>query len=74
MQYFYYKRLGEKVKTQELEVKNAMHEQHEGNAMLLTSLSQMKDGTRAVEDAAEHLRKDTETVIESINNIKIEKK
>ena len=66
--------LTEKVKIQELEVKNAMREQNEGNNMLLTSLSQMKDGTRDVEEAATHLRKDTETVIESINNIKIERK
>ncbi|MCR4952840.1 MAG: 4Fe-4S binding protein [Treponema sp.] len=66
--------LTEKVKIQELEVKNAMREQNEGNNMLLTSLSQMKDGTRDVEEAATHLRQDTETVIESINNIKIERK
>ncbi|MCR4736394.1 MAG: 4Fe-4S binding protein [Treponema sp.] len=61
--------LTEKVKSQELEVKNAMEEQSEGNSMLLTSLAQMKDGTRAVEDAAIRLSKDTETVIETINNI-----
>ncbi|MCR4948367.1 MAG: hypothetical protein K6A15_04345 [Treponema sp.] len=58
--------LSGKVKDQEIEVKNAMQEQSEGNALLLTSLSQMKEETGAVEKAVLELRDNTEDVINSI--------
>lgn len=58
--------LSGKVKDQEIEVKNAMQEQSEGNTLLLTSLSQMKEETNAVEKAALELRDNTENVINSI--------
>ena len=61
--------LTEKVKNQELGVKNAMQEQKEGNSMLLVSLNQMKEGTKSVEEAVDSLQKNTEAVIESISNI-----
>ena len=61
--------LAGKVKTQELEVKNSMDEQNQGNSILLSSLEQMREGTKAVEDAASHLKYDTETIIERIANI-----
>ena len=61
--------LSGKVKDQEIEVKNAMQEQSEGNALLLTSLAQMKEETSAVENAAIELRDNTEDVINSIMNI-----
>ncbi len=61
--------LSGRVKNQEIEVKNAMQEQSEGNALLLTSLAQMKEETGAVENAALALRDNTEDVINSIMNI-----
>ncbi len=64
--------LAGQVKNQELEVKNSMDEQNEGNTLLLASLSQMKDGTHAVQEAALHLRKNTDRIIDRIANISIE--
>ncbi|MBR6193584.1 MAG: 4Fe-4S binding protein [Treponema sp.] len=61
--------LSGKVKEQELEVKNAMQEQSEGNTVFLNSLAQMKDGTHEVETAAQTLRENTDLVIESIINL-----
>ena len=61
--------LSGKVKNQEIEVKNAMQEQSEGNSLLLSSLAQMKEETGAVENAALELRDNTEVVINSIMNI-----
>ena len=61
--------LSGKVKEQELEVKNAMQEQSEGNTVFLNSLAQMKDGTHEVENAAKSLRENTDLVIESIMNL-----
>ncbi len=61
--------LSGRVKNQELEVKNAMEEQSEGNKMLLNNLAQMKDGTKAVESAAARLTDDTNTVISAITNL-----
>ena len=61
--------LASQVKNQELEVKNSMDEQNEGNTLLLSSLSQMKEGTHAVEDAASHLQQDTDHIIDRIANI-----
>ncbi len=61
--------LTQKVKTQELEVKNAMDEQREGNTTVLSSLTQMKEGTRAVSEATTKLQQNTEAVISTITNI-----
>ena len=44
-------------------------EQQEGNTMLLTSLSQMKEGTQAVEQAAKNLQDDTEIIMGRISKI-----
>ena len=63
--------LAGQVKDQELQVKNSMDEQNAGNNLLLQSLSQMKDGTHAVEDAAKHLKDDTSLIIEQIANIHV---
>ena len=63
--------LAGQVKDQQLEVKNSMDEQNAGNTLLLQSLSQMKDGTHAVEDAANHLKEDTSLIIEQIANIHV---
>ena len=61
--------LAGQVKNQELEVKNSMAEQNEGNTLLLSSLKEMQEGTHAVEKAAHILKNDTETIIERIANI-----
>lgn len=61
--------LANKVKSKEMEVKTSMAEQNESNAKLLDRLSQMKDATKAVEDAAADLSKNTEQVISSISDI-----
>ena len=61
--------LAGQVKNQELEVKNSMAEQNEGNTLLLSSLKEMQEGTHAVEKAAHILKTDTETIIERIANI-----
>ena len=61
--------LSSKVRSQELEVKNAMQEQSDGNAKLLDRLGQMKDETASVKDAAEKLKESTDMVIDSIMNI-----
>ena len=61
--------LAGQVKNQELEVKNSMDEQNEGNTLLLSSLSQMKEGTHAVENAAVHLKQDTDHIINRIARI-----
>ena len=63
--------LAGRVKDQQLEVKNSMDEQNEGNTMLLESLSQMRDGTHAVEEEANHLKEDTSLIIERIANIHV---
>ncbi|MBQ3686510.1 MAG: hypothetical protein II932_01615 [Treponema sp.] len=46
-----------------------MAEQSEGNKQLLHSLAQMKEGTRAVEDAAAKLSSNTDSVIQAVENI-----
>lgn len=61
--------LAGRVKEQELEVKNAMSEQKEGNNKLLVALNKMKEGTRAVENASAKLSTSTETVISQIQHI-----
>ena len=61
--------LANKVKSKEMEVKTSMAEQNESNAQLLDRLSQMKDATKAVEDAAADLSQNTEQVISSISDI-----
>lgn len=61
--------LAGQVKNQELEVKNSMDEQNAGNEQLLSSLSQMKEGTHAVEDAAANLQKGTDQIINRIERI-----
>ena len=61
--------LAGQVKDQELQVKNSMAEQNEGNSLLLTCISQMRDGTHAVEDAAKNLQRDTEEIMGRISKI-----
>ena len=61
--------LAGQVKDQELQVKNSMSEQNEGNSMLLSCISQMRDGTHAVEDAAKNLQRDTEEIMGRISKI-----
>ena len=47
--------LAGQVKDQELQVKNAMDEQNQGNSLVLSCITQMKEGTQAVEQAAKNL-------------------
>ena len=61
--------LAGQVKDQELQVKNSMDEQNEGNTLLLSSIAQMRDGTHAVEDAAHNLQRDTEEIMGRISKI-----
>ena len=61
--------LAGQVKDQELQVKNSMDEQNAGNSMLLSCISQMRDGTHAVEDAAHALQRDTEEIMGRISKI-----
>ena len=61
--------LAEKVKIQENEVKSAMQEQSAGNTQLLESISKLKEGTRAVEQATASLAIDTKNVIDQIESI-----
>ncbi len=61
--------LAGQVKNQELQVKNSMDEQNAGNALLLSSITQMRDGTHAVEDAARNLQRDTEEIMGRISKI-----
>ena len=61
--------LAGQVKNQELQVKNSMDEQNEGNSLLLSCISQMRDGTHAVEDAAHALQRDTEEIMGRISKI-----
>ena len=61
--------LAGQVKNQELQVKNSMDEQNEGNAQLLSCITQMRDGTHAVEDAAHALQRDTEEIMGRISKI-----
>ncbi len=61
--------LAGQVKDQELQVKNSMDEQNEGNSLLLTCIAQMRDGTHAVEDAAHNLQRDTEEIMGRISKI-----
>ncbi len=61
--------LAGQVKDQELQVKNSMDEQNAGNSMLLSCISQMRDGTHAVEDAARNLQRDTEEIMGRISKI-----
>ena len=63
--------LAGQVKDQQLEVKNSMDEQNAGNALLLDSLSQMKDGTHAVQDEARHLKDTANFIIERIAHIHV---
>ena len=46
-----------------------MSEQNEGNSLLLSCISQMRDGTHAVEDAAKNLQRDTEEIMGRISKI-----
>ena len=61
--------LAGQVKNQELEVKNSMSEQDAGNSLLISSISQMREGTHAVETAATQLQQSTQTIIDQITNI-----
>ena len=61
--------LAGQVKNQELQVKNSMDEQNAGNSLLLSCISQMRDGTHAVEDAAYALQRDTEEIMGRISKI-----
>jgi len=61
--------LAGQVKNQELQVKNSMDEQNAGNSLLLSCISQMRDGTHAVEDAAHALQRDTEEIMGRISKI-----
>ena len=61
--------LAGKVKNQELQVKNSMDEQNAGNSILLSCITQMRDGTHAVEDAARALQRDTEEIMGRISKI-----
>ncbi len=63
--------LAGQVKDQQQEVKNSMDEQNAGNALLLQSISQMKDGTHAVQDAAKHLKDDATFIMERIAHIHV---
>ena len=61
--------LAGQVKNQELQVKNSMDEQNAGNALLLSCVAEMRDGTHAVEDAAHALQRDTEEIMGRISKI-----
>ncbi len=61
--------LAGQVKDQELQVKNAMDEQNQGNSLVLSCITQMKEGTQAVEQAAKNLQDDTEIIMGRISKI-----